>query len=110
MAKARIIVNQPSSTPPLTPVPDERNVDETGQSVSQLAFDSKISIIEAQLKNSGNMILAVIVVLIVAFITLFFNYYQFTSTSYNEYSQRIKEMNDDRFDEFGERIKSLEDL
>ncbi|OGD79875.1 hypothetical protein A2368_03120 [Candidatus Collierbacteria bacterium RIFOXYB1_FULL_49_13] len=103
------IKNKPNTKVPGKPKPEKQGVNDPGQMVSQLAFNSEISIIKSKIDTFNNLIVAVIFVLAVCFIGLFFNYYQFSSASYNEYSQRVKELSDEKYLNLNNRLFALEE-
>lgn len=108
MISAKAKINKPSKKPPATPIADEKNLENSGEPVTQLAFDLKMQIINARLDNSNLLMIGLLIVLAVCFITLFYGYWQFASTSYNDYSQKIKELNEDKYNFLEMRIQELE--
>lgn len=108
-------INTPSTPPPHTPHPDERNINDPGEPVGQVAFDMKVSEIEAKMAAinkridlSYALMIGLLVVLAICFITLFYGYWQFAATSYNDYTQKSKELNDDRYNLLQEKMNFLE--
>jgi len=90
--------NIPEVTPPATPpVAKGHSSGRKAQPVDQIAFDNAIATINTRLDNSNLLMRAVILALGICFLSLFYGYWQFASTSYNDYSQRVKELNDQRY-------------
>lgn len=100
--------NIPDTLPPTTPNIKGRNPRDKGIYITEFVFNLKMETIEGRLKNSNIILTVAFIALIICFLTLFFGYWQFASSSYNEYSQRIKELNDNRFDYLINRIKDVE--
>lgn len=105
-AKARIN-KLPKSTPNIPPA-SENNVPSAGESVTQVAFDQKMQIINARLDTSNVLLIGVVVVLAICFITLMYGYFQFAGTSFNDYSSKVKELNDDRYTNLNSRLNNIE--
>ena len=103
------VKNTPDNIPPATP---QTTVDHTpigkGQKVDRIAFENTVAIINARLDSSDLLMRIVILALIICFITLLFGYIQFASTSFNDYSLKVKELQDDRYDLIQERLNFLE--
>lgn len=101
-------INIPATPSPEIPPPDERNIANPGALVTQVAFDLKMEVINGRLNNSNYLLIGVLVALAICFITLFFGYWQFAATSYNDYSQKVKELNDERWSILQDKVSSLE--
>ncbi|SRR5258706_541137 len=101
-------INRPASPPPQTPHAAEKNISNPGEPVTQVAFDLKMEVINARLDNSNLIMIGLLIVLGICFLTLFYGYWQFASTSFNDYSQRVKELNDQRYQLLEERMKNME--
>lgn len=101
-------INTPPTSPPATPHADERNINYSGEPVTQVAFDLKMEIVNARIHNSNLLMIGVLIALAICFITLWFGYWQFASTSFNDYSQKVKELNDNRYNFLQDRMNFLE--
>ena len=95
----REIENKPPAS--LPPEPKGSSVSTSNQKgakyVQQEALDQALLNINTRL-DSSNLIMTILIgALVICFITLFYGYWQFATTSYNNFSQRIKELNDQRY-------------
>lgn len=76
--------------------------------VQQEALDQALLLINARLDSSDSIMKVVIVALAITFIALLFSYLQFASVSLNDYRDKVKELNDDRYKIFDNRLKDIE--
>ncbi len=100
--------NSPPGVVPAVPHANKNNVTNPGELVTQIAFEQKMAAIDARLNTSNQILLAVIIVLVVCFVTLFYGYWQFTATSYSDYSGKVDQLNKDRYTFLQERINLLQ--
>jgi len=103
-------INTPDTPPPPTPSGETNPTSNHGKKVGLIAFDNAMSLIDMRINNSNRLMVAVIIVLAICFLSLYFNYIQFTSTSFNDYSQKVKELNDQRYEIFNDRLMIFEKL
>jgi hypothetical protein len=103
--------NTPPSVPPSVPPsipPSKKGKTNDGTPLPEYVFNVKWQIMEERM-NTTNLVLTVgFVGLAIAFVALFYNYYQFASTSFNDYNNRLKELNDQRFELLQKEIDRLE--
>ena len=105
----RLNINTPPTNPPATPKGRvEKTTANKGKKVEQVAFDQAIELINLRLDISHFLTSALLFALIICFIALFFGYWQFASTSFNDYSQKVKELNDQRYQMLENRVKQME--
>lgn len=102
------IINKPDNPPPNVPQGKQEKTLDTGKPVQQEAFDQAMTIIKSRLDSSNYLMVGVLLVLAICFLTLFYGYWQFSSTSFNDYSQKLKELNDDRYNNLTNKVKELE--
>lgn len=112
---AQTVINTPPSPPPATPHADERNINYSGEPVTQVAFDMRMEVVNSRmdgmssrLESTNLLMIGVLIVLAICFLTLFYGYWQFDSTSRDGYAQKSKELNDDRYNLLKDRLDFLE--
>lgn len=84
------------TSPVIPPVKKGGKVEE-GLYLTKLAFNAKWQIMEERLGNTNLFLTVAFGALFICFITLLYGYWQFAITSYNDYSQRVKELSDQRY-------------
>lgn len=90
-------LNTPPTTPPTTPEAEEVEIQEEGIYLTQYSFNIKWKIIEERMKTTNIILVGTVLVLFICFLTLFYGYWQFTSVSLSDYSQKVKDLNDQKF-------------
>lgn len=102
--------NVPEETPPRVPEGKKikENSKEKGTYLTEFAFNAKWQIMEERMQNSNLIITVAIGALFICFLALFYGYWQFAASSFNDYSARVKELNDGRLQELNLRVSQLE--
>jgi len=104
----RTTVNTPPETPPQTPIAKSGGRQTKGGIwLSDYEFRVKWQIMEEKMNTVYVFIAVVVIALFACLIGLYFDYKQFQTNSYNEYSQKLKDLNDERYQLQQEQINSL---
>lgn len=103
-------INVPDVPPPKVPKGTKEKPSTEGKPVQQEIFDQAVAYINQRLDASNWIMGIAIVALVICFITLFLQYLQFESVSFNDYSNKVKELNDQRYQFLENRIVNLEKM
>lgn len=90
-------LNIPEKDPPAKPTEEKGKPKSGGTYLTEYAFNVKWQIMEERMNNVIVIITVAIAALVICFITLWFGYWQFASTSFNDYAQKAKDLNDQRY-------------
>lgn len=101
-------LNKPDKPPPAEPPAEKGKPQKGGTYLPEYVFNVKWQIMEERLKNTNVIMVVAIAALVICFITLFFEYQQFIATSFNDYSAKVKELNDERYKTLDNRLKDVE--
>lgn len=102
--------NTPEETPP--PIPTGRKIikKDKGIYLTEYVFNVKWQIMEERMSNTNTILTVAIGALVICFITLFYGYWQFASVSLNDYRDKVKELNDERYQLLKNQIMDLEKI
>lgn len=100
--------NIPEQAPPSIPSGKKIAYKDGGTYLTEYAFNVKWQIVEERMKNTNVILTVAIGALLICFLTLFYGYWQFASASYTDYSNKVKELNDQKYQFLENRVINLE--
>lgn len=92
-------INTPPKTPPDTPKVEQKkdNIGKEGELIQDEATRNALALVNQRLDTNDAILKGIVFITILSFIALLFGYFQFASTSLNDYSQRVRELKEQKF-------------
>lgn len=105
-------LNTPPNAPPPIPTGEKvsKTEEEKGIYLTQYSFNIQWQIMEERMNTTNIVLLVSFFALLICFATLFYGYWQFASTSFNDYSNKVDDLNDQRYLLMQQQIDFLSEI